>query len=343
MFKLFTGAAPAPARTGPSSLLKLVAGEFAPALADVWPEPHTPFLASSPARRHLACLALALGRNLARIADVVLEGRIRRSIEAAVDRAPAGLERALARLGDTAWPADSYRRLLDLLADPASAKLLRHAEAIDPALIARLGLLPPAMGRSLALAALITDDAARAVAESAGAIACRSGAAVAEAAAARWAGLETEAALFEAVREDLYPEPPAPPFPATDRLKPLATKAALREAARRYENCLATRVNHAVGGFSAYYEWTGGGPIDGGAIVEIGRDAIFGWRLEEAKGPKNAVLDKDVRAELVADLAALGVYVGRSGWQLERALCADTGRGWRLPSVAEDLAEVFGD
>lgn len=339
MFKLLTGASAAPAKTEPSALLKLIAGEFAPAVATIWPEPHSDYLTAPTARRHLVCVALALGAAPASLGGVLSGGRLRDAMDAALGGKPPGLERALGRLGETAWTAEAYRRLADLLADPKAGKLLRHAEAIDGALVARLGLLPPAMGRSLALAALITDDAARAVAECAGAIACRSGGAVADAAAARWAQLETEAALFEAVREDLYPEPPAPPFEGAERLKPLATKAALREAARRYENCLATRVNHAVGGFSAYYEWTGGD----GAVVELSRDAIFGWRLEEAKGRKNAVLDKDSRAELVADLTALGVYVGRSGWQLERALCPDTGRGWRLPTVAEDLADVFGD
>ena len=46
---------------------------------------------------------------------------------------------------------------------------------------------------------------------------------------------------------------------------------------------------------------------------------------------------------LVLPLALMGVYVGRSGWQLERALNADVGRGWRLHAVAEDLADVLGD
>jgi len=338
MFKLFSGVAPVPARTEPTALLKLVAGEFAPAVAAIWPEPHTDFLTVTSARRHLVCLALALGRDMAAVADLVLRRRLREAIRVALDRTPAGLERALGRLGETAWTAQAYRKLVDLLAEPKAAKLLRHAEAIDAGAVARLDRLPAPMDRALALAGLITDDAATAVAEAAGAIACRSGAAAAEAAAMRWAEAETEAALFEAVREDLYPEPPPSPFEGTAKLRPLATKAAMREAARRYNNCLATRVTHAVGGFSAYYEWTG----NPGAIVEIGRDAIFGWRLEEAKGPNNDVLDKDSRAALVAELTALGVYVGRSGWQLERALCPDVGRGWRLPSVAEDLVEVFG-
>jgi len=339
MFKLFHGAAAAPSRTEPTALLTLVAGEFAPAVARLWPEPHTAFLTAPSARRHLVCLAFAFARDVAAVVETVLRGRLREAIRIALGHAPPGLERALSRLGETAWTASAYRKLVDLLADPKAAKLLRHAEAIDAGAVGRLDRLPEPMRQALGLAGLITDDAATAVAEAAGAIACRSGAAVAQAATARWAGLETEAALFEAVREDLYPEPPPPPFEGTARLRPLTTKAAMRDAARRYDNCLATRVTHAVGGFSAYYEWTG----NPGAIVEISRDAIFGWRLEEAKGPNNDALDKDSRASLVAELTAMGVHVGRSGWQLERALCPDVGRGWRLPSVAEDLADVFGD
>ncbi|MBU1374765.1 MAG: hypothetical protein KKE02_06920 [Alphaproteobacteria bacterium] len=336
MFKLFSGAAPVPARTEPTALLKLVAGDFAPAVARLWPEPHTPFLTASATRRHLVCLGFALDRDVGVLA---LTGRLREAIGAVLGSSPPGLERALGRLGETAWTAATYRKLLELLPEPKPAKLLRHAETIDQGAVARLSRLPAPMGRSLGLAMLITDDGATAVAEAAGAIAVRSGAEAAIAAATRWADAETEAALFEAVREDLYPELPAPPFAGTATLRPLATKAALREAARRYENCLATRVNHAVGGFAAYYEWTEGE----GAVVEISRDAIFGWRLEEAKGPSNDVLDKDARAALIAELTALGVYVGRSGWQIERALSADAGRGWRLPTVADDLAEVFGD
>ena len=340
MLKTLIRTAAAPERSAASSLLNLIAGQFALRIAAVWPEPHADFLTAPAARRHLACLALALGGEDA-LVRAALGDRLRVAVRRVAPAAPAGLGRALARLGETAWSAEAYRRLLDLLADRSVAKQLWHAEAIAPEPVARLALLPAPMRRAWRLSGLITDDGARAVAECCGVIAFRSGAAAAEAAAARWAALESEAALFEAVREDLYPEPPAPPHPGTARLTPLASKAALREAAKRYENCLAGRVHHAVSGWSVFYEWTG---ADGeGAIVEIERDAIFGWRLNEAKGRGNALLAKDVRAEIAAELATMSVYVGRSGWQLERALNADVGRGWRLPGVAEDLADVFGD
>lgn len=337
MFKIL-GAIAAPAQTGPSALLKLVAGEFAPDVAMLWPDPHTAYLTAPAARRHLVGLAFALGRDVAALGDDLLAGRLRGAIRLAAPSRVPGLERALGRLGETGWSGAAYRKLLELLVDPAAAKLLRHADRIDEGAVGRLAIFPEAMGRALHLSAAMTDDAATAVAECHGAIACRSGSDVAEAAAARWAEVENEAALFEAVREDIYPEPPPAPFPATGRLRPLATKAELRDAARRFDNCLASRVNHAVSGWSAFYEWTG----PPGAVVEISRDAIFGWRLDEAKGPNNEVLSKDVREALCAELTAMGVYVGRSGWQLERALSPDVGRGWRLPSVAADLAEVFG-
>jgi hypothetical protein len=337
MFISILGGPAAPAQTEPTALLKLIAGEFAGRIAAVWPEPHVAFLTAPAARRHLACVALTLDADLPALGRRLLAGRLRDAVRL-VAWAP-GLERALGRLGETAWTAAAYRKLLELLADPAAAKRLRHAEAIDLGAVARLSRMPAAMGRALHLAEQITDDAAEALSECHGVIAFRFGAAAADLAARRWAEAATEAALFEAIRDELLPEPPPPPHPGTARLRPLATKAALRDAARRYANCLATRVAHAVGGFSAYYEWTEAP----GAVVEISRDAIFGWRLEEAKGPGNAVLDQGVREALADELALMGVYVGRSGWQLERALSADLGRTWRLPTVADDLADVFGD
>lgn len=343
MFKLIVGRAPVPARTEPSALLNLIAGEFAPAIGKVWPEPHSGFLTAPAARRHLACLALALGRDVARLAGLLTDARTRDVIRVALGCKSPGLERALTRLGETAWSAEAYRRLMDLLADPKAGKILRHAGTVDPKAIERLALLPAPMARALGLTLVITDDGARAVAEAADAIAFREGPDAAAAATVRWAEAETEEGLFSAVKADLYAELPSLPFAGTPRLKPLATKAAMREAARRFGNCLADRVEHAVAGWSAYYEWTGDVEAgDEGAIAEVTRDAIHGWRLNEAKGPLNEPLDKEARAALVGELTAMGVYVGRNSWKLDRALMPGVGRDWSLPSIEEDLNEVFG-
>ncbi|MEO8113492.1 MAG: hypothetical protein ABI655_03855, partial [Phenylobacterium sp.] len=108
MFKPIPGVVLVPSRTEPTSLLKLVTGGFAPQVAALWPEPHAAFLTAPVARRHLVCLALALGRAPAVVGDL-LAGRLRRAIRAVL-APPPGLERALGRLGEVAWSPEGYRR-----------------------------------------------------------------------------------------------------------------------------------------------------------------------------------------------------------------------------------------
>lgn len=333
MFKLLR--APAPAE--PRPFLKAVACEFAPRVAEIWPAPHGEFLTASAGRRHLVCLAIAVGGEPGRLHGVLAAGRLRDLVRLALAKPPPGLVRALERMGEAVWSAPAYRRFVELLADRQAGKALRHADVIDGAAIVRLARLPAPMALSLRLAGAMTDDGAVVVAEAAEAIAWRWGPAAAQAAASRWALAETEASLFSMVREDIYPDLPPPPFAGTRRLRPLATKPAMRDAARRFQNCLADRISHAVSGFSAYYEWTDAP----GAIVEVGRDPVFGWRLEAASGHGNEPLDRETREALVAELRTIGVHAGRSGWQLERALGRATGRTWALPTVAQDLADVF--
>jgi hypothetical protein len=339
MFIPLTGVAPVPKRAAPTSLLKLVAGAFADAVACVWPEPHAAFLAAPAARRHLACLGLAVGADVPALAAAILGARLRHAIAAVVPRAPAGLERLLSRMGEIALDAEAYRLLLRLLERPAPAKVLRHAELVDVSLIRRLAGLPEPMEQAVRLARDLTPEAIAVLREAYDALAFRDGRVAAETAAAGWARVGSAKALFELVRDDLTPEPAAPPHPGAGRLQPLATKAAIREAARRYRNCLADRTPHAASGWSAFYEWEG----PPGAIVEISRDHVFGWRLDEARLADNGVVPEPVRDEIACDLALMGVHVGRSGWQLDRLLREDVGRGYRFWPVEDDVAEAFGE
>lgn len=339
MFNRIPAAAPPSVRVGPTSLLKLVAGDFAGAVDRLWPAPHTAFVTAPAARRHLACLALALGRRERTLHERLLAERLRRAIPAAVGEPPAGLERALGRMGEVAWTAEDYRVLLRVLAAPRAAKALRHATVIEAGVVRRLAALPEPMGEAAHLALELTDDGVCALAEAYAALRFRSGEAAAARAAARWARCGSARAMFEAVRDDLAPEPLAPPHPGTARLTPLRSKAEIRAAARRFRNCLADRVPHAVTGWSAYYLWDG--PPAG--VVEVTRDHIFGWRLEEARLADNAAVPEAVRDALAGELALMGVHVGRSGWELDRALSVDVGRAYCLRPAEEVLAEAFGD
>lgn len=338
MFIPIMGAAPVPKRGHPSALLKLVAGEFAERVAAVWPEPHAAFLSAPAARRHLAYVGFAVGADVAALAAAILGGRLRHVIPAAAPGAPAGLERVLGRLGEVAFDAEAYRLLLRLLARPAAAKVLRHAERVDESLIRRLAGLPEPMERAVRLALDLTPEGVAVLREAYEALRFRDGVPAAEAAASGWARARSANALFEAVRDDLTPEPPPPPHPGTARLRPLASKAAIKDAARRFRNCLADRTPHAAAGWSAFYEWDG----PPGAVVEVSRDHVFGWRLDEARIADNGAVPEPVRDELASELALMGVHVGRSGWQLDRLLHEDVGRGYQFWSVDAELAEAFG-
>lgn len=339
MFIPITGAAPVPNRGHPTSLLKLVAGDFAERIAAVWPEPHAPFLTAPAPRRHLACAGFAVGADVAALAAAILGGRLRHVIPAVVPGAPAGFERILGRLGEVAFDAETYRLLLRLLARPAPAKVLRHAERVDESLVRRLAGLPEPMEHAVRLARDLTPEGVAVLREAYEALRFRDGVAAAEAAAAAWAHARSAKALFDAVRDDLTPEPCPPPHPGTARLRPLATKAAIKDAARRYRNCLADRTAHAAAGWSAFYEWDG----PPGVVVEVSRDHVFGWRLDEARIADNRPVPEGVRDDLAAELALIGMHVGRSGWQLDRLLREDVGRGYRFWPIHEDVAEAFGE
>ncbi|MCR5879012.1 hypothetical protein [Phenylobacterium sp. J367] len=338
MFIPISGGGPAFGKADPSSLLTHVAREFAPGVARIWPAPHAPFLTASAARRQLTCLAMALGRDAAGLRDILLGDRLKRAIAAVLGAAaPAGVERALGRMGEVAWPAEAYRKLLDLLADPSAGKVLRHAPSLDADLVHRLAGLPAPMGRATHLALALNGDGVAVVREAYEALRFRDGAAAADAAAARWARTGSTTGLFEVVRDDLAPEPMAPPHPGAGRLKALATKAAMRDAARRFRNCLAGEAPHAATGWSTFYEWEG----PPGAVVEITRDHVFGWRLEQARLAGNAPVPADLREAILGDLALMGVHVGRSGWELHRLLHEDVGRGYPLRPAAEAATEAF--
>lgn len=338
MFIRTLGAGPAPVRVEPTSLLTLVAGEFALQVARLWPSPHTEFVTATASRRHLVCLAFTLGRDVAALREVLLDGRLKAAVAAVVGERTPGLLRAIERLGDVAWPAEAYRRLLALLADPKAAKALRHVEVIDLDFVQRLGALPAPMADAVQLALALDAEQVGLVHEAHEVLRFRLGEADAAEVVSSWSRFETPKALFAAVRADLCPEPPPPPHEGTARLKPLASKAALRDAARRYRNCLVDQIPYAASGWSAYYEWTG----HPGAVVEITRDHIFGWRLEQARLAGNEPTPEAIRDEIASELALMGVHVGRGGWELERALNQFDGHRYPVRPVEAAVAEAFG-
>jgi hypothetical protein len=324
----------------PTPLLRRLTGDFAGRIAAVWSAPHGPFLIAPAPRRHLICLALSRVEGLPVDLEAALDMSVKRAMRALIPDAPDGLLRALERLGEEAWTAAAYTALLTILADPVRAKVLHHAEVIAPADVDGLAAIPDAVLRAGAGSLKLNRMQSELLTEAYRAIEQRSGAAAAAEAAARWGRSKTLKALFDRAAQDVIADLPPQPFAGGPTLRPLGSKAAMREAAAKYRNCLATdRMAWAAGGDYAYLEWTGGS----GAVVELTRDAVFGWRLNEARARSNAAVSKPDQALLAADLRALGVHVGRTHWGLVSSLQCAARPDFRPDSLDVAALELFGD
>ena len=320
-------------------MLDFIAGPFAARIAGVWPAPHAAFLAAPAVRRHLACLALlSAGPQTVIDPAVILDKRLPSAIRIAVPGAPSGLARALERLGERAWSEADYRRLLALLAEPQTGKLLRHRAAIGVEEVRALARLNQPLVGLCRLS--LSEAAAGLIGEAFAAIERRDGPAAAQGLAQRWTAVESLPRLVERVRDDVEPEPPAPPFPGTTRLRPLSTKAAIEDASVRFKNCLRGQAHWAYSGTSAYYEWV----EPPACVLEITRDRLHGWTLDQARLAENKPVPEPTRSALITELRDMGVHVVRSLWRLNDALTRAAATPPRpIETEAEVIGTLFGD
>lgn len=330
--------APAPVAEA-SPLLTFITGEFAPALAALWPAPHVEILTAPAQRRHLVCLALALDVPAGKaLAGDLLAGSLKRGLRQVSPGGPAGLERALGRLGERGWTRDDYRVLLRLLAERRAAKILRHAEVITVEQVRAVATLPDALLDAGAGGLPLTAHAAAILAECFDALSRRDGESTANERARRW--LQTaNSSPFDLAAEDTDPELPPPPFPGTSRLSPLASKAAVADAAKRYNNCLRSSIASCANGNSAIYEWLG----PPSAVLSIYPDRLFGWALDECRLAANEPVPEPHRSQIIEALRGMGVHVGRSTWQVCDALREAREETFRLVPVETQIRELFGD
>jgi hypothetical protein len=326
------------ANTDPSPLLIHIAGEFAPAIAQLWPQPHAPFLTAEAPRRHLVCLALTDSLAEEPAFDLMLSQPLRQVINRVFYLPPAGLERALRHMAEIAWGVGDYHNLLALLRERGTAKVIQHANAVTPELIRSLAAPPGPVREHHRLVSEITPAAGALLEEVYRSLVARDGLAVTEDAARQWArGKDVEELLLRA-RDSLSPEFPPPPFEGTPRLRPLRTKAEMIEAGARYRNCLRGQLCHAAHGYWAYYEWLD----EPRAIVEIGRDVLFGWRLNQVRVRDNRPVPKAHRERIIAELHQIGVHVGYTFWDLHQALGSSDEDDLRLRPVADRIDDYFG-
>lgn len=325
----------------PTSTLRFIAGEHADRVAALWAPPHGAYLEMPAQRRHLVHFVLAFASvSDAEDLRAALEGA--RADDVArrfVGSPPPGFVRSLARIGEAAWSGEDYLRLFGLFADAGGAAVLMQTPEITAALVRAIEGLPSALRTHAIARHLGGTGAAEAVGAAWRAIRQVRGDIAAVAAIARWSRAGDAKRLFAMASQDLAPQRFDPaPYPVHPDMRRLGGTTAVEDAGRRFRNCLATYADRAALGMIALYEWAGPPP----AALALVRDGFFGWRLEEARGIGNLVLDAEDRVRIIAALEAAGVRVGRSGADLRAALRkrADLDHDWINPG--DPVLNAFG-
>lgn len=301
--------APRPARAlphAPSAALIADAGELAPAIARVWPRPHAPYLTADPARRRLAALVAhrAYG-DLGALAEPLETWSLKRIASAYVPDAPPGFVEALRRCVGQEWTANEYRQLLGLLRQDEAAKVLRHTAAITRDFVVALAVLPDELRRPRIAAQVSVRFVADLVARGARRVAGDDARELARL-ADRIERARSPQGLFRMLIDAIGLEQLAPPpIPGADWFVPIATAAAIKAAALKFENCLLGRVPLLLRGKAAYYEVVGDEP----AIVEIVRDVEGLWVVGEVRGHANRDISQALWVRIRAHLEAHGARV----------------------------------
>lgn len=295
-------------------LLAFIAGEFADAIARVWPAPHGDFFALPAARRHAAAI-LVSGRAAREPAPSELRRLVEFQRDAVVAEAIAGphatgLMRALSKAGEQLWRVTDYATFMDLLKEPMANEVLRHLDEVRPASFAPIAALPPALRLAPVVRVLPSQVAAGDLALAFRiAVRMRTPDAAARL-ARRWGSGGEVHAVFRRAIEDLTPDAFRPADPAPVLPEPfarVATRKQLETLALEFRNCLADHAQRIAEGRMAVYVWRGHVP----AAVALNWD-VAGWRLAEAKAADNADLEEARLRELARFLEGHRVRTGPS-------------------------------
>jgi len=260
-------------------------------------------------RMHLIALALAhWSREIdARFARLLFVDAAPVVLDAVLGRRPIGIKRALDRLPVGVLPRASYRQLVELLENPATAKLIHHADSVEEEYLALLHNIPVPLRRIAAAAIDGLGVKPEGLGDGLRILAARGVAPTFEALVADLAVIR-QPAQFIARIEKLVQRLPLPTLmpPATvggaQRIDDIVEICAL---AKRWKNCLSDCYLSAVNECrSAIYLWP---HAETPAVCVVSRHGRLGWGLETAKGPENAELPLSRMDEICCAFDAAGI------------------------------------
>jgi len=231
---------------------------------------------------------------------------------------PDGLFGAMNKVGWRIMAADRYGDLIDLLREPAAAKVLRHAKRITPLTIHTLKSLDPIYRNAAVLANLRSDDD---ISELKYVIAV----------AKRFQPTATDREMARSLDHYLKKRPiehgyrtgsmtqwvgrrlrkskfPTPPWEGTNSIRPLKSIAEIGRIAQEFRNCIADSIPSIIVDSKHYYVYRG--RIN--AIISLERDPALGWGVGEILGQGNRQVSGDLSAEIrrAFGKAGFGEYLG---------------------------------
>jgi hypothetical protein len=295
---------PPPALQLGPPLLAFIAGDFAQAVARIWPGPRLlDYVTATDGRRHIWHAVLAAGDALDRDigageADDLHQrltfdkGRV--LLARAYGECPTGAVQTLSRLGAAARKPQVYRDLLLTLREGGEAALaLRHAKTLKDALIVAARRIGPRRARGLLHAVAAETIFAHEVAPLLWAV---------DRLAAQ--GLAPDGLLrIEDPHRTLCNAIPfaAPPWPGSPRFRPITSIGELRAIGAALENCFRDISWHreAVFGDAAHYSWHGREEL----LLCFKRLPHVGWFLVEFGGRKNKPPAPETLREVADHLA----------------------------------------
>jgi hypothetical protein len=263
-------------------------------------------------RMHVIALALAhLDESPASdLATVLFRGSIHEVLHRVVGRSPPGIRRVLRRLPFAVLSRQGYLRLIELLDDPQSAKLLHHFDKteITDATVRVLhdipALLRPVLGELVRRIERI--EKLDQLPEGLWWLASRGAAASFDDLIADLAA-HAQPDQFVAQLNKLVSELPLPqtlPPKQIGLARRIDATADICALGKQFRNCLANFVTQIDAGGCAVYLWDN---PTAPAVCLVTRQGRLGWSLSDALGPENAMLDNRQLQEIVTAFAEANI------------------------------------
>jgi len=281
-----------------------VQGRLGPAI-EVEPRLFELLFGLDQSRMHLMALALAhLASDVTPdLALMLLQGRKNSILKLSVGHRPVGIDRMLRRLPRKVLGVEIYRKLVDLLNYPSTARYLHHSVAINERMIVGLHRLPAALRRPAIMTMFDRIGGMIWFVDGLGFLASRLDVPF-DTLANQVGALNQPDQVAAKIRQlvDSLPLPDTLPPAAIGTFRRIDCVAEVRKLAKQWQNCLADYVLNINDGTSAVYL-----SEQLQAVCFLVRQGRMGWLLLQTKGPKNIDIEPDQLAEIHDAFAGAGI------------------------------------